>query len=345
MLSQVAVTAIFCRQRRASGGRIIEACSEATFSEKSVYRPSSERQQGQVFPLSEKFVPPSLKAHKIWILWKIVEKDGRVTKIPISAAPGLPWARSNRPEDWTDFATAEMFRAKNPELCLGVMLPADKSILFVDLDDSVNDAGELSATAKDVLRMLPSCYCERSVSGHGLHLLCQGTIPRNSKNSALGVELYNSKRFAALTFDCIREADVVSETRIDELFARYASKGRPQAKIRPNVGPPSADDEDIIREIEANEKYGRLWAGKWQGRFGSHSEADLSLLNYLAYLTDRNPAQMQRLFERSGLVREKWHLRPDYRARTIATAILGCAESRSERQRRRRAEMEVWLNE
>ena len=148
-----------------------------------------------------------------------------------------------------------------------------------------------------------------------------------------------------MTFDCLREADVISETRIDELFARYASKGRPQAKIRPNVGPPSKDDEDIIREIEANEKYGRLWAGKWQGRFGSHSEADLSLLNYLAYLTDRNPAQMQRLFERSGLVREKWLSRPDYRKLSIAAACNGCNESRAERQRRRKAEMEDWLNE
>lgn len=298
-----------------------------------------------MFPLSEKFVPPSLKAHKIWILWKIVEKDGRVTKIPISAAPGLPWARSNRPEDWTDFATAEMFRAKNPELCLGVMLPADKSILFVDLDDSVNDAGELSATAKDVLAMLPSCYAEVSQSGHGLHLLCQGTIPRNSKNSALGVELYNSKRFVALTFDAIREVDVVPEPRTGDLFKKYATKRRqPQAATRPNLGPPSADDDDVIGAIVENPKYRQLWAGKWQGRFGSHSEADLSLLNFLAYLCDRNGEQMQRIFERSGLVREKWISRPAYRERTIETAILGCAESRSERRQRVQGSREEWLN-
>lgn len=296
--------------------------------------------------MSEKFVPPYLKAHKIWILWKTAERDGHVTKIPISAAPGLPWARSNRPEDWADYDTAEMFRAKNPELCLGVMLPADKRILFVDLDDSVNDAGELSSTAKDVLALLPSCYCERSVSGHGLHLLCRGTVPRNSKNTDLGVELYNSKRFAALTLDAIREADVVPEPRTGDLFKKYATKRRqPQAATRPNLGPPSADDEDIIREIEANEKYGRLWAGKWQGRFGSHSEADLSMLNYLAYLCDRNGQQMQRIFERSGLVREKWYNRPDYRERTVGAAVEGCRESRLERQQRIRESREAWLND
>lgn len=291
----------------------------------------------------DKYVPPYLQSKRIWILWKTAERDGHVTKIPISAAPGLPWARSNHPEDWTDFATAAKCAAKTG-LRMGIMLPPDRSVLFADLDDSIDESGELSATAKSVLRMLPSCYCERSVSGHGLHLLCQGTIPRNSKNSALGVELYNSKRFAALTFDCLREADVVPETRIDELFARYASKGRPQAKIRPNVGPPSKDDRDVIGAIMEHPKYCQLWAGKWQGRFGSHSEADLSLLNYLAYLTDRNPAQMQRLFERSGLVREKWLSRPDYRKLSIAAACNGCNESRSERRQRVQGSREEWLN-
>ena len=293
----------------------------------------------------DRFVPRFLQSKRIWILWKTAERDGHVTKIPISAAPGLPWARSNRPEDWTDYDTAAKCAAKTG-LRMGVMLPPDRSVLFADLDDSIDESGELSATAKDVLRMLPSCYCERSVSGHGLHLLCRASIPRNSKNTDLGVELYNSGRFAALTFDCLREADVVPEPRAGDLFKKYATKRRqPQAVTRPNLGPPSADDEDIIRAIMEHPKYCQLWAGKWQGRFGSRSEADLSLLNYLAYLTDRNPAQMQQLFERSALVREKWFARPDYRARTIETAILGCAESRSERQRRRRAEMEVWLNE
>lgn len=292
-----------------------------------------------------RFIPPFLKSQKIWILWKTVERGGHTDKIPISAAPGLPCARSNHSEDWVDFDTAEMFREMNPELRLGIMLPADGTILFVDLDSSIDDAGVLSETAKDVLALLPDCYVEISQSGHGLHLLCQGTIPRNSKNSSLGVELYNSKRFAALTFDCLREADVVPEPQIDELFARYASKRRPQAKIRPNVGPPSADDEDIIREIEANEKYGRLWAGQWEDRFNSHSEADLSMLNYLAYLCDRNGQQMQRIFERSGLVREKWYNRPDYRERTVGAAVEGCRESRLERQQRIRESREAWLND
>ena len=294
--------------------------------------------------MSERFVPPYLKTRRIWILWKIVEKDARKTKVPISAAPGLPWARSNDPRTWTDFDTAAAYAAKTG-LRMGVMLPPDRSVLFADVDDCIGENGELSATAKDVLRMLPSCYCERSVSGHGLHLLCQASIPRNSKNSVLGVELYSSSRFVALTLDAIREADVVPEPRIDELFARYASKRRPQAKIRPNTAPVSRDDQDVIDEVMMHPKYSKLWRGEWKGLFGSQSEADLSLMNYLAYLTERDVNQMRRLFERSGLVREKWLTRPDYRARTVATAILGCTESRSERQRRRQAEMEEWLNE
>lgn len=295
----------------------------------------------------DKFVPPTLKKQKLWILWKTAERGGHTTKIPIAAAPGLPCARSNDPRTWVDFDTAEMFREKHPELRLGIMLPTDKSILFIDLDNSINDAGELSETAKNVLALLPSCYAEVSQSGHGLHLLCQGTIPRSSKNSALGVELYNSSRFVALTLDAIREeADVTPEPNIDVLFGKYATRRRqPQAAVRPNPGPPPADDVDIIHEVEIHPKYSKLWAGDWQSQFHSQSEADLSLLNYLAYLCDRNGQQMRRIFERSGLVREKWCSRPDYQERTIGAAIEGCRESRSERQQRIRESREAWLND
>lgn len=295
--------------------------------------------------MTNRYIPPYLKTRRIWILWRIDERDGRKTKIPISAAPGLPWARSNHPEDWTDYDTAAKCAAKTG-LRMGVMLPPDRSILFVDVDDCIGENGELSETAKEVLEIFPSCYCEKSVSGHGLHLLACGTIPRSIKNSALGVELYNDKRFAALTLDAIREADVVPEPRTGDLFKKYATKRRqPQAAARPNLGPPSADDEDIIREIEANEKYSRLWAGQWKNRFNSRSEADLSMMNFLAYLTDKNPVQMARIFERSGLVREKWYNRPDYRERTIGAAIEGCQESRSERRQRIRESREAWLND
>ena len=49
-----------------------------------------------------------------------------------------------------------------------------------------------------------------------------------------------------------------------------------------------------------------LWNGEWEGKFGSQSEADLSLCCSLAFWTGKNKEQMDRLFRQSKLYREKW---------------------------------------
>ncbi len=62
---------------------------------------------------------------------------------------------------------------------------------------------------------------------------------------------------------------------------------------------------------------------------GSHSAADLAYCSHLAYWTDREAAQMDRLFRASRLFRAKWdESRGDttYGAQTIAKAIAGTRE-------------------
>lgn len=73
-------------------------------------------------------------------------------------------------------------------------------------------------------------------------------------------------------------------------------------------------DEKLLEKVlnAANsEKFRQLWIGDTSGYRG-HSEAD--------------QAQMERLFEQSGLVREKWRNCADYRERTIREAIRGTTE-------------------
>ena len=72
------------------------------------------------------------------------------------------------------------------------------------------------------------------------------------------------------------------------------------------------------------DKFRRLWAGDTAG-YPSHSEADQALCNLLAFWTGGDPQRMEELFGRSGLARDKWWERPDYRERTIQTAIEDCA--------------------
>ena len=61
-------------------------------------------------------------------------------------------------------------------------------------------------------------------------------------------------------------------------------------------------------------KFSRLWAGDTSD-YSSPSEADLALLAMLLYWTDGDEDRARLLFEQSGLVREKWTERADYRRR------------------------------
>jgi putative DNA primase/helicase len=82
------------------------------------------------------------------------------------------------------------------------------------------------------------------------------------------------------------------------------------------------DDETVLRlalNARNGEKFGRLFAGDTSGHAGDDSRADLALCGILAFWT-QDPEQIDRLFRRSGLYREKWE-RADYRERTIQKAI------------------------
>jgi len=69
------------------------------------------------------------------------------------------------------------------------------------------------------------------------------------------------------------------------------------------------NDDEIIRLARASKDgaaFSALWAGQWQGKFPSQSEADYSLCKKLAFWTARDEAQVDRMFRSSGLMREKW---------------------------------------
>jgi|GEM_PF-3402729 len=63
-----------------------------------------------------------------------------------------------------------------------------------------------------------------------------------------------------------------------------------------------------------------------------HSSADLALMCHLAFWTGKNPKQMERLFRKSALFRDKFAERSDYRNRTIMKAIELCRETYQNKQ-------------
>lgn len=66
-------------------------------------------------------------------------------------------------------------------------------------------------------------------------------------------------------------------------------------------------------------KFEALWGGDTSG-YASHSEADQALVSLLAFYT-QDEGQLDCLYRKSALCREKWISRPDYRRSTIQRAL------------------------
>src|SRR5215212_5724369 len=113
--------------------------------------------------------------------------------------------------------------------------------------------------------------------------------------------------------------------RSEELAAFHAEHFAKPMSMRPtraNGHHNELTDEEVIglaRGARNSPKFEALWRGDRDG-YDSPSEADQALISLLAFYTqDEN--QLDSLFRRSALCRDKWTNRPDYRQSTIEKAL------------------------
>ena len=106
-------------------------------------------------------IPEGLKDRDQWVLWKEVDRKGKMVKIPLA-----PWSTGhNGPanaldvKNQTDFKTALETAEKNG-VGIGFVFTADDDYCGVDLDDCIID-NEIKETTKEILDTLNS-YTEYS---------------------------------------------------------------------------------------------------------------------------------------------------------------------------------------
>jgi putative DNA primase/helicase len=249
-------------------------------------------------------------------------------------------AMSNNPDTWADYWTAKDAMTTGGYTGIGFMFNGD-GILGVDIDHCRDpDTGKLTELAKDVIGILDS-YTEISQSGTGIHIICRGQLPEGRRKKE-PVEMYETVRYFCMTGDILDDAHMDIEERTEQLAAvhekyinikKQAKNEQKHNKNKQNA-PVFVDDDKLI-EIANNAKNGELFKflmdGKHEGRYASQSEADIALCNLLAFYTRRDAGQMQRIFQRSGLAREKWNERRGeagtYGEITIQKAIADCSET------------------
>jgi hypothetical protein len=124
---------------------------------------------------------------------------------------------------------------------------------------------------------------------------------------------------------------LVIRDRSEELHAfqaRYFAKPVNEHLVSTNGHHSKFTDEEVIAFAQGaknSAKFEPLWSGDIRG-YSSPSEADLALVSLLAFYT-QDEEQLDRLYRQSGLCRQKWLDRLDYRHATIEKALSNLTET------------------
>lgn len=265
-------------------------------------------------------IPNELKAVPQWVC--AVSND----KIPKNPHTGGN-AKANDPSTWGTYEEALEACEKYHFDYLGFEFSAP--YFGVDLDHCLDDID----LCDEFVETLQS-YTEISKSGSGIHIICKGTLPDGARRKD-GIEMYSQGRYFICTGNLYNaKYDAVNECTdsIKILHSKYLPSAVPKNAIRTLRPVVSLDDQEVIdkaRACKSGQLFSMLYAGNWEGIYASQSEADLALCNHLAFWTGCNEMQMDRIFQSSGLMRDKWNKKrgsDTYGNITIGKAIASCAE-------------------
>jgi len=271
------------------------------------------------FPLNGN-IPQELHALRQFVDWRLEQdkRTGKPAKVPYSPITGHRASASN-PSTWGTLDEALTCAEKYNFNGIGFVTVEDDGIILIDIDNCLDKNGQPNEIASDIIAHLPPTYIEESPSGKGLHAYLKGDMPKGgNRNSKTGVEMYSSNRYFTLTGKKFQgSVDFIGSDlggALEYIHQKYiapAKKSKKQSKNHPGAVS-ELDDDQLIQLAQASkdgEGFSTLWDGKWQGKFKSQSEADFSLCQKLAFWSGKNQQQMDRLFRRSALFREKWDAR------------------------------------
>jgi putative DNA primase/helicase len=288
-------------------------------------------------------IPAALLTLNQWVLWRGTDRVNQQTgEVKLSKIPICPQtlhnADSTDPQTWGTLrqcvaalpcALEEWDHEAGPASRgggIGFVLTEMDPYCGIDLDGCVHpDTGTIAAWAQDHMDSLES-YTEVTPSGTGLHILVQGTLPPHGRKKGQ-VETYDYARFFTVTGWRVPGTPKAIEDRHDALqhFHRTIFGEARPAQDHGHGGVVTLEDTALLTKARATKngaRFAALFAGNWTG-YTSQSEADMSLCVRLAFWS-QSPAQIDRLFRGSGLMREKWDETrgaQTYGARTIAEAL------------------------
>jgi putative DNA primase/helicase len=164
-----------------------------------VYRTMNQLNQNKSTLLPEN-IPQELKALKQWVLYRIKEINGRLTKPPYRANGRK--ASSTDSKTWCTFEQA-VEAYKKGFAGIGFVFTEDDPYCGIDFDHCVNlETKVIESWAMEWIGKFAS-YTEYSPSGTGIHIIVQGQIPSEKGIKKGDYEMYDHARYFTFTGDII----------------------------------------------------------------------------------------------------------------------------------------------
>lgn len=269
------------------------------------------------------------------------------TKCPIDIITHRATDGQN-PENWMGFDNALCISKTIPGSGVGFVFTSEDPFFFIDIDGCIDEKGNKSDIAQQLLDVFNGAAMEVSQSGRGLHIFGCGNAPKHTnKNSQYHIEFYTEKRFVALTGYSARGDSSQNFTPqlqwlVDSYFTSPTESDTAATWTKEPIATWSGDlDDDKLLQRMLNSISGAgvfsgkasfrdLWVrdvDKLSATYPSaassespfdQSQADAALTAHLAFWTGNNCERILRFLLRSGLKRDKWE-RKEYLEQTILT--------------------------
>lgn len=285
--------------------------------------------------VNSKNIPQYLKENASFCNWRYENRDGNLTKVPYNPKTGSR-ASVNDNNTFTDFETV-IEKVNNYD---GIGIKVDGRIIAIDLDHCIENNNSCS-WALDIGSHFNNTYIETSPSGTGLRiiLLAPDDYKYDKENYYIkkgNVEVYVAgctNRFVTITGNAIQKVDIAENiSGFQWLIDTYMKRPRSNStQITNEYRKSYLSDDSVIQKAMASrqgEKFNKLWNGDISD-YPSHSESDLALTSILTFYCNGDKEQIDRLYRKSSLFRNKWdELRGNktYGEMTIDTALNGTKE-------------------
>jgi len=283
-----------------------------------------------------KNLPNEIKENGYFCVWRYQNQNGRGSKIPYNPKTG----ENARSDDRETFCTyAEAVRAVGRFDGLGLGLFGEYGAIDIDNCMTIGDAKFKMAT--EIINIMDS-YFELSPSKNGIRILFKTKDFKYDiekyyiNNQKLGLEVYcanTTKKFVSITgysFDEKYEFAYRNDEllKVLDTFMKRPSKNNSVNSEIININSCLSDEKIIEKASNAVNglRFKKLFSGNTED-YKSQSEADLALCNILAFWTGRNEDQMDRIYRKSGLFRDKWDYKrfnSTYGAITIKKSADSC---------------------